>query len=86
MGVARTVYIRRAVSRVLSSSSLQATSCILFGISTLLPFPLFPLIPSFRRRSSSTAHLCPTPLSDAVRLSVRHVPLTLWVSLFDTSV
>ena len=86
MGVARTVYIRRAVSRVLSSSSLQATSCILFGISTLLPFPLFPLIPSFRRRSSSAAHLCPTPLSDAVRLSVRHVPLTLSVSLFDTSV
>ena len=45
MGVARTVYIRSAVSRILSSSSLHATSCILFGISTLLPFPPFPLIP-----------------------------------------
>jgi len=50
MGVVRTVYIRRAVSHVLSSSSLHATSCILFGISTSPPFPpflLFPLILSF---------------------------------------
>ena len=85
MGVARTVYIRRAVSRVLSSSSLHATSCILFGISTLLPFPPFPLIPSFCRRSSSTARPCPTCLSDAIRLFVRHVRLMLSVSLFDTS-
>ena len=39
MGVTRTVYtIRRAVSHVLSSSCLHATSCILFGISTSSPF------------------------------------------------
>ena len=86
MGVARTVYIRRAVSRVLSSSSLHATSCILFGISTLLPFPPISLIPSFRQRSSSVTRLCPTRPSDAVRLYVRQVRLTLSVSLFDTSV
>ena len=42
------MYIRRAVSRVLSSSSVHATSCILFRMSTLLPFPPFSLIPSFR--------------------------------------
>jgi len=86
MGVARTVYIRRAVSRVLSSSSLHATSCILFRISTLLPFPPFPVIPSFRRRSSSADRLCPTHQSNAVRLSVRHIRLTLSISLFDTSI
>jgi len=86
MGVARTVYIRRAVSRVLSSSSLHATSCVLFGISTLLPFPPFPLIPSFCRRSTSATRLCPTHPSDAVPIPVRHVRLTLSVSLFDTSV
>ena len=85
MGVARTVYIRRAVSHVLSSS-LHATSCILFGISTLLPFPPFPPFPSFRRRSSSAACLCPTRPSDTVRLSVRHVRLTLSVSLSDRSI
>ena len=96
MGVARTVYIRRVVSCVLSSSSLHATSCILFGISTLLPFPPFPLIPLFRRRSSDTAHLsdtsvqhcpslCSTRASDAVRLPVRYVHLTLSVSV-DMSV
>jgi len=86
MGVARSVYIRRAVSRVLSSSSLQATSCILFGISTLLPFLLFPLIPLFRQRLSSAARLCPTRPSDAVCVSVRHICLMLSVSMFDTSV
>ena len=86
MGVARTVYIRRAVSHVLSSSSLHATPCILFGISTSLPFPPFPLIPSFRRCSSSAARPSPTRPSDAVHLSVRHVRLTLSVSLFNTSV
>ena len=86
MGVARTVYIRRAVSCVLSSSSLHATSCILFGISTSLPFPQLPLIPSFRQRSSSAIRLCPTCPSDAVYLSVRHVSLTLSVSLSDTSI
>jgi len=51
----------------------------------------------YRRRSSSAARLCPTRLSDAVCLSVRHVRLTLSVlvrhvrptlsvSLSDTSV
>jgi len=88
---------KEGVSRVFSSSSRHATSCILFGISTLLPFPPFPLIPSFRRSSSSAARPCPTRASDAVRHSVRHVRLmlsvpvrhlrpTLSVSLFDTSV
>ena len=77
---------KEGVSCVLSSSSLHANSRILFGISTLLPIPPFPLIPSFRERSSSAACLCPTGLSDAVRLSVRHVHLTLSISLFDTSV
>jgi len=77
---------KEGVSRVFSSSSLHATSCILFGISTLLPFPPFPLIPSFRRRSSSAARPCPTRLSDAVCLSVRHVRPMLSVSLFDMSV
>jgi len=71
MGVMRTGYIRRAVSCVLSSSSLHATSCILFGISTSPLFPLFlpfPLIPPSRQRSSSTVHLDPTHPSDAVRI------------------
>jgi len=86
MGVTRTVYIRRAVSRVLSSSSLHATSCILFRISTSLPFPLFPLIPSFCQRSSSTIRLCSTRLSDTVCLSVQHVHLMLSISLSDTSI
>jgi len=76
---------KEGVSRVFSSSSLHATSCILFGISTLLPFPLFPLIPSFLH-SSSAARPCPTRLSDAVRLSVRHVCPTLSISLYNTSV
>ena len=76
MGVARTVYIRRAVSRVLSSSSLHATSCILFGISTSSPFPPFPPFPYLR---IDDAHLAPP-------VSVRHVHPTLFVSLFDTSV
>jgi len=76
---------KEGVSRVFSSSSLHATSCILFGISTLLPFPPFPRIPSFRR-SSSAARPGPTCLSDAVHLSVRHVRPTLYLSLFDTSV
>ena len=98
MGVARTVYIRRAVSRVLSSSSLHATSCILFGISTSCPFPPFPPFPPYLRIGD--ARLAP-PVSvryvHAVRLSVRHVYLTLSVlvrhvrptlsvSLSDTSV
>ena len=77
---------KESVSHVLSSSSLHATSSILFGISTLLPFPLFPLIPSFRQRSSSALRLCQTRPSDAVRLPVRHVHLMLSVSLFDTFV
>jgi len=76
---------KEGFSRVFSSSSLHATSCILFGISTLLPFPPFPLIPSFRR-SSSAARPCPTCLSDAVRLSVRHVSPTVSVPLSDTSI
>jgi len=74
MGVARTVYIRRAVSCVLSSSSLHATSCILFGISTL---SLFPLSPLFLRLSD--AH-------PALPVPVQHVRLILSVSLLDTSV
>jgi len=77
---------KEGVSRVLSSSSLHAISSILFGISTLLPFPLFPQIPSFRQRSSSAVRLCPTRPSDTVRLPVRHVHLMLSVSLFDTFV
>jgi len=129
MGVARTVYIRRAVSRVLSSSSLHATSCILFGILTSTPFPPFPVFPLYLRigdtclappfpvrhvrltlsvlvghvrptlsicLSDTSVRRCPSPcptrpsdivrsspthLSDAVRLSVRHVRLTLLVSV-----
>jgi len=77
MGVARTVYIRRAVSRVLSSSSLHATSCILFGISTSCPFPPFPPFPPYLRIGD--ARLAPP-------VYVRHVRTTLSVSLFDTSV
>jgi len=77
MGVARTVYIRRAVSSVLSSSSLHATSCILFGISTSCPFPPFPPFPPYLRIGD--ARLAPP-------VSVRHVRTTLSVSLFDTSV
>jgi len=76
MGVARTGYIRRAVSRVLSSSSLHATSCILFGISTSSPFPPFPPFPYLR---IGDARLAPP-------VSVRHVRPTMSVSLFDTSV
>jgi len=49
MEVTRTVYIRRAVSRVLSSSSLHATSCILFRILTSSRFPRFPRFPPFFR-------------------------------------
>jgi len=77
---------KEGVFRVFSSSSLHATSCILFGISTLLPFPAFPLIRSFRRRSYGATRPCPTHLSDAVRLLVRDVCPTLSVSLFDTSI
>ena len=77
MGVARTVYIRRAVSHVLSSSSLHATSCILFGISTSSPFPPFPPFPPYLHIGD--AHLVPP-------ISVQHVRLTLSVSLFDTSI
>ena len=76
MGVARTVYIRRAVSRGLSSSSLHATSCILFGISTSSLFPLFPPFPYLR---ISDTRLAPP-------LSVQHVRPMLSVSLFDTSI
>jgi len=47
MGVARTVYIRRAFFCVLSSSSLHTTSCILFGMSTSSPFPPFPPFPPY---------------------------------------
>ena len=60
MGVVRTVYIRRAVSRVLSSS-LHATSCILFGISTSSPFPPFTPFPLYL--GIGNAHLAP-PISD----------------------
>jgi len=77
MGVARTVYIRRAVSRVLSSSSLHATACILFGISTSSPFPPFPPFPPYLRISD--ARLAPP-------VPVRHIRPTLSVSLSDTSV
>jgi len=77
MGVVRTVYIRRAASRVLSSSSLHATSCIPFGISTSSPFPPFPPFPLYLRIGD--AHLAPP-------VSVRHVHPTLSVSLLDTSV
>jgi len=77
MGVARTVYIRRAVSCVLSSSSLHATSCILFGISTSSPFPPFPPFPPYLHISNP--HLVPP-------VSVRHVGPTLSISLFDTSI
>jgi len=88
MGVARTVYIRRAVSRVLSSSSLHATSCILFGISTSSPFPPFPPFPPYLRIGDARP-APPVPVRH-VRLTlsvlVRHVRLTLSVSLFDTSV
>jgi len=76
MGVARTVYIRRAVSCVLSSSSLHATSCILFGISTSSLFPPFPPFPYLR---IGDARLGPP-------VSVRHICPTLSVTLFDTSV
>ena len=88
MGVARTVYIRRAVSRVLSSSSLHATSCILFGISTSSLFPLFPLFPLYLC-ISDTRPAPPVPVRHihlTLSLLVRHVRLTLSVSLFDTSV
>jgi len=77
MGVARTVYIRRAVSRILSSSSLHATSCILFGISTTLLFPAFPPFPPYLRIGDARL---------ALPVSVRHVRPMLSVSLFDTSV
>jgi len=77
MGVARTVYIRRAVSRVLSSSSLHATSCNLFGISTSSLFPLCPLFPPYLRIGNA----CLAP-----PVPVRHVRLMLSVSLPDTSV
>jgi len=74
MGVARTVYIRRAVSCVLSSSSLHATSCILFGISTSSPFPPFPPF----------LHLSNT--RPVLSVPVRYIRLMLSVSLFDTSI
>jgi len=70
MGVARTVYIRRAVSCVLSSSSLHATSCILFGISTSSPFPPFPPFPPYLRIGD--ARLAPP-------VAVRHIRLMLSV-------
>jgi len=100
MGVARTVYIRRAVSRVLSSSSLHATSCILFGISTsspFPPFPTFPLFPLFPQFPQFPAYLHIGDAHPMLRISVRHVCLTLSIlvrhvrlmlsiSLFDTSI
>jgi len=46
---------KEGVSRVFSSSSLHATSCILFGISTLSPFPPFPLFPYPRIGDASLA-------------------------------
>ena len=88
MGVARTVYIRRAVSCVLSSSSLHATSCILFGISTSSPFPPFPPFPPYLRIGDACLAL-PIPVRH-IRLTlsvlVRHVHPTLSVSLSNTSV
>ena len=67
---------KEGVSRVFSSSSLHATSCILFGISTSSPVPPFPPFPYLR---IGDARLAPP-------VSVRHVRPTLSVSLFDTSV
>jgi len=68
---------KEGVSRVLSSSSLHATSCILFGISTSSLFPLFPLFPAYLRIAD--ARLAPS-------VPVRHVCPSLSVSLSDTSV
>jgi len=72
MGVARTVYIRRAVSCILFSSFLYATSCILFRISTLSLFPRFPPF----------LHLSNT--RPALPIPIEHVCRTLSVSLLDT--
>jgi len=68
---------KKGVSRVLSSSSLHATSCILFGISTSSPFPPFPPFPLYLRNGDAC-------LAPPVR--VRHVCPTLSVSLSNTSV
>jgi len=88
MGVVRTVYITRADSLVLSSSSLNATSCILFGISTSSPVPPFPLFPPYLRIGD--VHLAlPVPVRHfhpTLSVSVRHVRLTLSISLSNTSV
>jgi len=88
MGVARTVYIRRAVTCVLSSSCLHATSCILFGISASSLFPLFPLFALFPPFLSlgDTSPVPPIPFRHiclTLSVPVRHDQLTLSVSLFD---
>jgi len=88
MGVARTVYVRRAVSCVLSSSSLHATSCILFGISTSSPFPPFPPFPP-NLRIGDARLVPPVPVRHVhliLSVLVRHVRPTLSISMSDTSV
>jgi len=88
MGVARTVYMRRAVFRVLSSSSLHATSCILFGISTSSPFPPFPPFPPYLHIGDPRLAQ-PVPVRHVhltLSVLVRYVRPTLSISLTDISV
>ena len=75
-GSCKNCVYKEGVSRVFSSSSLHATSCILFGISTSSAFPPYPPFPYLH---IGDAHL-------ALPISVRHVRPTLSVSLFDTSI
>ena len=76
-GSCKNCVYKEGVSRVLSSSSLHATSCILFGISTSSPFPPFPPFTPYLRIGD--ARLLPP-------IPVRHVHPTLSISLSDTSV
>jgi len=91
MGVTRTVYIKRTVSHVLSSSSLHATSCILLGISTSSLSTLFPQFPQFPP-FLSLGNTRPVPpvsvqcLHLTLSIPVRHVRVTLFISPSDMSV
>jgi len=58
----------------------------LVSISCVSSIPSVSSVSPYWRRLSSTARLCPTRPSNAVRLSVRHVHLTLSITLSDTSV
>jgi len=87
----RTVYIKRTVSRVLSSSSLHATSCILLGISTSSLFSLFSQFPQFPQ-FLSLGNARPVPpisvqcLHLTLSIAVRQVRVTLFISLSDMSI